>query len=213
MHDAAGVQPQKAVDLAHPLHIAFGQIVVHRDHMHALAGERVQINRRGGRQGLAFAGLHLRDLALVQHNAADELHVVVALAECPPGRFAHHGKGLGQQRVQGFALRDALPELHGFGGKPGIIQSAHALFQPVDPGDDLAVLPDHAVIFAAKHLGQSFSQHRSTPCIKAAPCRDRKWSAYAPAHQIRASSSQSGNFGQCRQSLQILWGRSCLSVS
>ena len=46
----------------------------------ALAHERVEIQRRGGDQCLAFAGLHLGDLALVKHHAADELDVVVAHA-------------------------------------------------------------------------------------------------------------------------------------
>jgi hypothetical protein len=49
--------------------------------MDALAGERVEIDRQRRDQRLAFAGLHLGDLALVQDHAADQLHVEMALAE------------------------------------------------------------------------------------------------------------------------------------
>jgi hypothetical protein len=50
--------------------------------MHALAGERVEIDRQRRDQRLAFAGLHLGDRCLqVQHHAADQLHVEMPLAE------------------------------------------------------------------------------------------------------------------------------------
>ena len=43
--------------------------------MDAAAGERVEIDRQGGDERFAFAGGHFRDLAVVQADAADELHV------------------------------------------------------------------------------------------------------------------------------------------
>ena len=104
----AGGQAQEAVDLAHPLGVALGQVVVDRDDVHALAGERVQIDRQGGDQRLAFAGLHLGDLAVVQHHAADQLHVEMAQAEHALGGLAHHGEGFGQQVVQRRAVGQAL---------------------------------------------------------------------------------------------------------
>ena len=58
--------------------------------------KRVQIDGEGGDQGLAFAGLHLGDRAVVQHHAADELDVEVALAERTLGGFAHRREGLRQ---------------------------------------------------------------------------------------------------------------------
>jgi hypothetical protein len=60
---------------AHPLGVAAGQVVVDGDHVDALAGERVQIHGQRGDQRLAFAGLHLRDFAAMQDDAADQLHV------------------------------------------------------------------------------------------------------------------------------------------
>ena len=59
--------------------------------------------RRGERrdEGLALAGLHLGDLALVEDDAADELDVEVAHAERPLHRLAGHREDLGQDVVEG----------------------------------------------------------------------------------------------------------------
>ena len=87
-------EPEEPVDLAHPLGVARGQVVVDRDHVHALGLEGVEVDGQGGDQGLAFAGLHLGDPAEVQGGPAHELHVVVTLADGALGRLAHDGKGL-----------------------------------------------------------------------------------------------------------------------
>ena len=116
MHDAADGQAQEAIDLAHPFAVALGQIVVDRHHMHAFAGQRIEIDGQGGDQGLAFAGLHFGDVAVVQHHAADQLHVEMALAQGALGRLADHRKGFRQQVVQGLALCQPLPE----GGRHGL---------------------------------------------------------------------------------------------
>ena len=99
--------------MAHPLRVAAGQVVVDGDQVGAAAGQRVEIQRQGGDEGLAFAGGHLGDLALVQHHAADELHVVRhhvpnqlvpgdldGGAHQPAARLAHGGERLRQQLVQ-----------------------------------------------------------------------------------------------------------------
>ena len=66
MHDDADAHAEEAVDLSHPLGVAAGEIIVDGDDVHAFAGERVQIDRQGGDERLAFAGAHLGDGALVQ---------------------------------------------------------------------------------------------------------------------------------------------------
>ena len=83
---------------AHPLGVAAGEVVVHRDDVDAAAGERVEVRGQRRDQRLAFAGAHLGDAALVEDHAADELHVVVALADHPARGLADEGEGLEQQR-------------------------------------------------------------------------------------------------------------------
>ena len=91
------------MDLAHPLGVALGQVVVDRDEVHALAGEAVEVDGQRRDEGLALARLHLGDPAEVQGGAAHELHVVVALADDPVGRLADDGEGLDQQVVEVLA--------------------------------------------------------------------------------------------------------------
>ena len=102
MHDHANCQTEEAVKAAHPLRVALGQIVVDRDHMRAAAAQRIQIYRQGGYQRFAFAGFHFRNLAIVQHHAADQLDVEVTHVEHAPAGLAHHGKGLDQDLAQHF---------------------------------------------------------------------------------------------------------------
>ena len=102
--DHADRQPQKLVDLPHPLGIALGQIVVDGDDMHALAFQRVQIHRQRRHQRLALASAHFGDLAPVQHDAANHLHIEMPHAQHALGGLAAGGKGLGQDLVQRLAI-------------------------------------------------------------------------------------------------------------
>ena len=122
--DQAHLQAQEAVDLAHPLTVALGQVVVHRDDVDAPAGQGVQIGGQSGYQGLALAGLHLGDPALVQHDAAHQLHPVGPHAQHPVRGLPHGGKSLRQDIVQGLAILQALLELCGLGPQ-GLV--AHGL--------------------------------------------------------------------------------------
>ena len=70
VNDQAHRQAHELVNLAHPLAVALGQVVVHRDDVNPLAGQGVQIRRQGSHQGLTLAGFHLRDAALVKADAA-----------------------------------------------------------------------------------------------------------------------------------------------
>ena len=94
---ADGQSPRKRVELPHPFGVAFGQVVVDRDHVHAPAGEGVQVGRQGRHQGLTLAGLHLGDLAGMKHHAADQLHIEVAHPQHPLARLAADGEGLGEK--------------------------------------------------------------------------------------------------------------------
>src|SRR5688500_9407903 len=73
------------------------------------APTRHGVERRGEwrDEGLALAGLHLGDLALVQDHAADQLDVEMAHAELAPADLARRGEHLRQRVVE-----DALEMLH-----------------------------------------------------------------------------------------------------
>ena len=102
--DDADVHAEEAVDLSHPVGIAAGQVIIHGNDMHALAGDRIQVSRQGCSQRLAFAGAHFGDLAVMQHHSADQLHIVMAHPQYPRARLAHNRKCFGQEGIQRFAL-------------------------------------------------------------------------------------------------------------
>ena len=104
-------QPQKAVDLAHPLAVTPGQIVVDRDNMHALSGQRVQIRGKRGDKRFAFTGLHLRDTALMEDNAAHQLHPVGAQSQHAVRRLPDGGERLRKNVVQRLPRLQTVFEL------------------------------------------------------------------------------------------------------
>ena len=144
--DDADRQSEEAVDLAHPVAVQLGEVVVDGDDMDALARQGVQVDRRGGDQGLALAGTHLGDAALMQDDPADQLDVEMALAEHPPGRLSHHGEGFLQQLVQGLAAPEALTKFDGLGPQRLVAQrldvglEAVDLRHPAREGLDLTVI-------------------------------------------------------------------------
>ena len=84
---------RKAVEFVHgphPLRVAAGEVVVHRNDVYALAGQRVQKYRECSHERLTLARRHLGDTPLVKHDAAEKLHVVVyhvprhGVASCYP---------------------------------------------------------------------------------------------------------------------------------
>ncbi len=135
-HPAHG-EPEEPVDLAHPLRVAAGQVVVHRDHVHAPPRQGVQVHRQGRDQCLSLAGLHLGDPPEVQGHAAHELHVEVALAEHPPCRLAHRGEGVDEEVVERLAVVVALLELDGPVGQVVVGQGLHLGLELVDEGNEL----------------------------------------------------------------------------
>jgi hypothetical protein len=63
--------------------------------MHAFARKRVQIGWKRRNKGLAFAGLHFGNVALMEEDASLELDIKGAQAQGPTCAFAAVGKGLG----------------------------------------------------------------------------------------------------------------------
>ena len=134
------VRPRPRVERRHPLGVAAGQVVVDRDEVDALAGERVERDGERGGQRLALAGLHLGDRAGVQHHAADHLDVEVAHAHRAPRGLAHDREGLGQQLVERLAVAGALAQRVGLGAQLVVVEQLELGLPGVDAFDALGVL-------------------------------------------------------------------------
>ena len=152
VHDDADREAQEAVDLPHPLAVALGEIVVHGDDMHALAGQRIEVHRERGDQRLAFARLHLGDVALVKHHAADHLHVEVPLLQRAPRGLAHGCERRSQNAVERRAVRDLAAKLDRAFAQLLVAQRLDFRLQRIDR-IDLAAKPFHTpVIGRAENL-------------------------------------------------------------
>ena len=160
VHDDADREAEEFVDLPHPLGVALGEIVVDGDDVDAAAGERVEIDREGGDQGLAFAGLHLGDAALVQHHAADQLDVEMALAERALGGLAHGGERRHQDVVERRALGELLLEFVGARAQRLVGELLQLLLQRVDRLDARPIGADAPIVGGTEQLAGDTADHR-----------------------------------------------------
>ncbi len=101
------------MDAAHLLRLGLGEIVVDGDDVDALAGQRIEIGRQGGHEGLALTGFHLGDVAQVQRRPTHDLDIEVAFAQHAAARFADGGEGLRHDVLERLALGQPLLELLG----------------------------------------------------------------------------------------------------
>ena len=124
--------------------------------MHALARERIEVDRQGGDQRLAFAGAHFGDHGAVQDHAAHHLHVEMALLQGALGGFAHGGEGVDQDVVQALAGSQAAFEPVGAPAHVDVVQGSDFRFLGVDLIDDGAEGLDQPVVTGAeKAFGES----------------------------------------------------------
>ena len=166
--DQAHRQPQPAVQLAHPLAVALGQVVVDGDHVHPFAAEGVQVGGQGGHQGLALAGLHLGDVGAVQGDAAGDLHREVLHAQHPPGGLAADRKGVGQDVVQRLALGQPLFQGGGLGLQLAVGHGCVGGLQVKDllgDGVDLLQLPVREGAKDFFYQGHSFTSKYRMVCL------------------------------------------------
>ena len=80
--DAVHAQSVKLVEGPHPLGVPLRQVVVYRHQVHTPSAQCVEVNRQGSDQGFALTRSHFGDAPLVEHHAAEELHVVVHHIPC-----------------------------------------------------------------------------------------------------------------------------------
>ena len=116
VHDGSDGESQGAMNAAHPLGVAPGQVIVHGDDVHALAFECVEITGEGGDECFSFARFHFGDPAAMQHHAADKLHVEVPHVQIAAAGLAADREGFDEKVVEGSAVGHALLEIDGLGG-------------------------------------------------------------------------------------------------
>ena len=148
--DDADREAEHPVDRAHPFGVALGEVLVDGDDVHALAGERVQEDGQRGDQGLALAGAHLGDLAVVQHHAADELHVEGPHADGTARRFAGGGECLGQDLVERLAGDEPGAQRVGARTQPLIAFRGKCVDELVRLLDAFRVLPQQSLVTTAE---------------------------------------------------------------
>ena len=77
---AADRETEKGMQPPHPFRMELREIVIYRNDMYAFARKCIKVRRQGCDQRLALSGSHFRDLAVVQHHAANHLHIEMAHA-------------------------------------------------------------------------------------------------------------------------------------
>ena len=133
--DETHLKTQPAVNLAHPLGITPGEIIIDGYDVDTLAGDAIEIDRQGRREGLALACLHFGDPPEVKGRAANQLFVIMTLAQHALGCFAHNGERLDQQIVRLFALIESRTEFTCLGLERVVAQHLDLGFHRVDIGD------------------------------------------------------------------------------
>ena len=238
LHDQADIQAQPAVELAHPLAVALGQVIVDGDDVHALAGQGVQVGGQGGHQGLAFTGLHLGNGAAVQGNAAHDLHREVLHAQHTPGSFAADSKGIGQDIIQRLTVCQPLFQGRGLRLQLGIGHRLILCFQCqhlFGNGIDLFQLPVREAakeFFSKGHCYTSSIKNRggrppnsgkTTYCLYDTPklkTRQTRWMDFirflgelSVNLEKRPSPALRSNDGEGRSYTNVAPGRGTCSVS
>jgi hypothetical protein len=106
--DGPDSQPQPHVQRSHPFHVASSQVIVDRHHVHSFAFECIEVGCQRRDQRLALARHHLGDRAAMQHDPADQLHVVMPHVQKPAASLAAYRERFDQQVVQRFASSQTL---------------------------------------------------------------------------------------------------------
>ena len=114
--------------------------------MGSLSGERVEDDRKRRDQRFSLAGLHLRDLALVERHAAHQLDVEMAQADRAAGDLANEREHLREQIVERFSGFQPAAVLRSLRQKGLVVHGLHFGFQFVDPGDDVPISRERAFI-------------------------------------------------------------------
>ena len=127
--------------------------------MHRVTGKGIEVSRQGRHQRLALTGAHLGNTTLVQRHTTDKLNIEMAHAQGAPARFAHRGKGLGQQRVQSFTVSITRAKLLRFGGQFGVAEGLHVRFERVAAANRFTQALEFAIVARAEDFFEGCGKH------------------------------------------------------
>ena len=174
--DTAHGHSEKIVDVAHPLGVAAGEVVVDGNELGILAGQGIEVKGQRGDEGLALAGRHFGDHAFVNRHTADQLDVemnhvpgqlVFADENLPPAKPAggtlHRREGLRENVLQGGALisgrGDPHPEFLRLGAQLVVSQRLIGHLNFIDARDDGAALLKEFFIVPSRKAFKEKREH------------------------------------------------------
>jgi hypothetical protein len=99
------------INAAHPLGVALGEVVIHRDKVDPVASERVQGGGKRSGKRFSLTSAHLGNFALMEDSATYELHVEWSLADASLGCLTGQSERLYQEVIELFALVIALLQI------------------------------------------------------------------------------------------------------
>ena len=126
---------------------------------------RVEIDRKGRDQRLAFAGLHFGNLALVKDHAADQLNVEMTLTKRALRGFADSGEGWHQKLIERDAFGDPLSEFFGAGLQRIIGQRLEFLFELIDLADPGRIAANAPLVGGSKQFAGDGADHTGAPNV------------------------------------------------
>jgi hypothetical protein len=154
--------------------------------VHAATAERVQIGGQRGDERLALAGLHLGDLAAVQHHAADQLHVERPHSEDALGRLASRREGRDEKILDLGSLIELLAELGRARAQLVVAQGGELLFDRVDLVHQRPEPLELAIVLRADDFPDECAEH-GRAC---SPCRSRRTAATPAARRSIVNSQR-----------------------
>ncbi len=138
------------MQLAHPLRVPGGQVVVDGHHVDALASQGVQIDGKSADEGLSLTRLHLGDPPEVQRHATHQLGIEVPLTQHPPGCLPDQGEGLDEDVLQALPLVEALAKHVSHGSELFVRARLHLRLEGVDQWHQLGETTDFFAFTGAK---------------------------------------------------------------
>ena len=127
--------------------------------MHALARQRIEVDRQCRRQRFALARAHLGYFSIVQGHTAQKLHIKMPHFHDAFGALPHHRKGLGQQFVQRLSVCHAVTEFLSLGLERIVGQFLERRLHRIDAGNGVAVLLEKSIIATAENFGKYVGGH------------------------------------------------------